>query len=142
MQPTATTARVCPCPLSEFASSRASIESFLADSIKPHVLTNATSADSTSSTNVQPSAAKRPASSSESTSFREHPKVTTATVRFIWQILACYESTPYDTLTTSPSTPIDGTFLPFTFRSTPPAFPTLKLSCESEENVLAEPREI
>ena len=83
MHPTATTALVVPCPLSEFASRSASMESFFADSINPHVLTNATSADSTSSTNVQPSAASRPANSSESTSFREHPRVTTATVRFI-----------------------------------------------------------
>jgi hypothetical protein len=90
MHPTATTARVLPCPLSEFASNKASIESFLADSINPHVLTSATSADSTSLTKIQPSAANRPASSSESTSFLEHPKVTTATVRLIWQILACY----------------------------------------------------
>ena len=32
---------------------------------------------------VQPSASKRPANSSESTSLRAHPRVTKATVRFI-----------------------------------------------------------
>ena len=92
MQPTATTVFVVPWPLSEFASSKASTESFLADSIKPHVLTTATSADSTSSTRVQPSAAKRPASSSESTSLRAHPIVTIATVRDMGAMLQGYST--------------------------------------------------
>ena len=87
MQPTATTARVVPCPLSELASSKASIESFLADSINPQVFTTATSASSTSETSVHPSAASLPASSSESTSLRAQPIVTIATVRLIAQIL-------------------------------------------------------
>ena len=87
MQPTATTARVFPWPFSELASSKASIESFLADSIKPQVFTTATSALSTSETSVQPSAASLPASSSESTSLRAQPIVTIATVRLIAQIL-------------------------------------------------------
>ena len=88
MHPTATTARVVPWPLSEFASRSASTESFLADSIKPQVFTTATSADSTSSTRVQPSAASRPASSSESTSLRAQPIVTMATVRDIGVMLS------------------------------------------------------
>ena len=87
MHPTATTARVTPWPFKELASSRASTESFFADSINPHVLTNATSAFSTSSTRIQPSAAKRPANSSESTSLRAQPRVTTATVRLIGVML-------------------------------------------------------
>jgi len=89
MQPTATTARVTPWPLSEFASRSASTESFFADSMNPQVFTSATSADSTSATSVQPSASRRPANSSESTSLRAHPIVTTATVRFICAILPC-----------------------------------------------------
>ena len=132
MQPTATTARVTPWPLSEFASSSASTESFLADSIKPHVLTSATSACSTSSTNVQPSAANRPANSSESTSLRAQPRVTTATVRLIGVMLQVnaysYEVTPYETETTSPSLPICWLAFPFTETSTAPALPTLRLT--------------
>ena len=62
------------------ASSSVSIESFLACSTKPQVLTSATSASAASSTRVQPSAASRPASSSESTSLRVHPRVTRATL--------------------------------------------------------------
>src|SRR5690242_3532266 len=81
MQPTATTAWVLPCPLRSLASRRASTESFLAASTKPQVLTTATSASSASSTSCQPSASKRPASSSESTSLRAQPRVTSATVR-------------------------------------------------------------
>ena len=87
MQPTATTARVTPWPFKELASSKASTESFLADSIKPQVFTSATSAFSTSSTRIQPSAANRPANSSESTSLRAQPRVTTATVRLIGVML-------------------------------------------------------
>ena len=142
MQPTATTALVLPWPFSELASNKASIESFLADSMKPQVFTRATSADSTSSTRVQPSAANRPANSSESTSLREHPKVTTATVRFIDQILAGYESTPYDTLTTSPSRPTGSIGLPLTVRSTPPAFPSLRFNAVSLVNTFVEPLRI
>ncbi len=56
------------------------MESFLACSTNPHVLTTATSASAASSTRVQPSAARRPASSSESTSLRVHPRVTSATL--------------------------------------------------------------
>ena len=62
------------------ASRRVSMESFLACSTKPQVLTTATSASAASSTRVQPSAASRPASSSESTSLRVHPRVTSATL--------------------------------------------------------------
>src|SRR3954471_15976655 len=81
MQPTATTAWVLPCPLRSLASRRASTESFLAASTKPQVLTTATSASAASFTRSQPSASKRPASSSESTSLRAQPRVTSATVR-------------------------------------------------------------
>ena len=56
------------------ASSSASIESFLACSTKPQVLTTATSASAASSTSSHPSAARRPASSSESTSLRVQPE--------------------------------------------------------------------
>ncbi len=56
------------------------MESFLACSTKPQVFTTATSASAASSTRVQPSAARRPASSSESTSLRVHPRVTSATL--------------------------------------------------------------
>ena len=63
------------------ASSSASIESFLACSTKPQVLTTATSASAASSTSSHPSAASRPASSSESTSLRAQPRVTRATLR-------------------------------------------------------------
>ena len=56
------------------------MESFLACSTKPQVLTTATSASAASSTRRQPSAASRPASSSESTSLRVHPRVTSATL--------------------------------------------------------------
>ena len=63
------------------------MESFFADSIKPQVLTTATSAASTSETKVQPSAARRPANSSESTSLRAQPIVTIATVRLICQMV-------------------------------------------------------
>jgi hypothetical protein len=57
------------------------MESFLACSTKPHVLTTATSASAASSTRVHPSDCSRPASSSESTSLRVHPRVTRATLR-------------------------------------------------------------
>ena len=57
------------------------MESFLAASMKPHVLTTATSASAGSSTSVQPCADSRPAISSESTSLRAHPNVTSATRR-------------------------------------------------------------
>ena len=56
------------------------MESFLACSTNPQVLTSATSASAASSTRVQPCADSRPASSSESTSLRVHPRVTSATV--------------------------------------------------------------
>ena len=69
------------------------MESFFADSIKPQVFTTATSASSTSLTRVQPSAAKRPASSSESTSLRAQPMVTIATVRLICQMVQRAEIT-------------------------------------------------
>ena len=70
-----------PFVFNEWASNSASTESFLALSIKPQVLTSATSARAGSETSVQPSADNRPASSSESTSLRAHPSVTSATVR-------------------------------------------------------------
>ena len=82
MQPTATTALVTPFSFKELASSKASIESFFADSIKPQVLITAISACAASSINCHPSAAKRPANSSESTSFRAQPIVMRATVFF------------------------------------------------------------
>jgi hypothetical protein len=75
MQPTATT----EAPVS-VAARIASTESFFALSMKPHVLTSTASAPSASSTSRYPPAASRPASSSESTSLRAHPRVTTATV--------------------------------------------------------------
>ena len=90
MQPTATTALVTPFVFNEWASSSASTESFLALSIKPQVLTSATSAKAGSDTRVQPSADNLPASSSESTSLRAHPSVTSATVRgFLVARVAC-----------------------------------------------------
>ena len=81
IQPTATTAFVTPLDLSEWAWINASIESFFALSINPHVLITAISAFAGSETNCQPSAANRPANSSESVSFRAQPNVTSATVR-------------------------------------------------------------
>ena len=84
MHPTATTALVIPFSLSEWASSNASTESFLALSINPQVLITAISALAGSETNTQPSAANRPANSSESVSFRAQPKVTSATVRGVF----------------------------------------------------------
>ena len=64
------------------------MESFLACATNPHVLTTATSASSASSTSSQPSAARRPASSSESTSLRVHPRVTRATLRCSVELMA------------------------------------------------------
>ena len=67
MHPTATTARVrAPDSgsLRSAASSRASIESFLACWTNPHVLTRATSASAASSTRSQPSAVSRRRASS------------------------------------------------------------------------------
>src|SRR5579859_4639217 len=49
--------------------------------MKPHVLTRTTSASSPSPRSVQPPAARRAASSSESTSLRAQPSVTRLTVR-------------------------------------------------------------
>ena len=66
-------------PLRSAASSSASTESFLACSTNPQVFTSTVSAVAGSSTSRNPSAANRPASSSESTSLRAHPKVTRAT---------------------------------------------------------------
>ena len=54
-----------------------SIESFLACSTKPQVLTTTTSGASSDSS--QPAASSRPASSSESTSLRAQPSVTIET---------------------------------------------------------------
>ena len=88
MQPTATTALVTPFPFKECASSSASTESFFALSIKPQVLITAISALAGSETNCQPSAANRPANSSESVSFRAQPKVTNATVRVFFSRFA------------------------------------------------------
>ena len=77
--PTATTARVRPESLRSAASSSVSTESFLACSTNPQVLTITVSASAGSATRVNPPAASRPASSSESTSLRAQPKVTSAT---------------------------------------------------------------
>src|SRR5262245_49881355 len=53
------------------------MESFLAAATKPQVLTTTTSAAASSaSTSSQPSSVSRPANSSESTSLRAHPRVT------------------------------------------------------------------
>ena len=64
------------------AASRVSIESFLACSTKPQVLTTMTSGASgplpSASTSSQPLPASRPASSSESTSLRAQPSVSSA----------------------------------------------------------------
>src|SRR3954453_8267129 len=79
MQPTATTAWVRPVALRSAASSSVSTESFFADSTNPHVLTTTVSASAGSPTSRNPSASSRPASSSESTSLRAHPRVTMAT---------------------------------------------------------------
>src|SRR5215467_7875617 len=49
--------------------------------MKPHVLTRTTSASSPSPRSVQPPAARRAASSSESTSLRAQPRVTMLTER-------------------------------------------------------------
>src|ERR1700756_3963090 len=49
--------------------------------MKPHVLTRTTAASSPSPRSVQPPAARRAASSSESTSLRAQPRVTKLTVR-------------------------------------------------------------
>src|SRR3954471_11775638 len=57
------------------------MESRLAASTKPHVLTTTASASSASSTMFQPALVSRAASSSESTSLRAHPRVTKATLR-------------------------------------------------------------
>ena len=54
---------------------------FLAASMNPQVLTSTASALCASSVRVQPPSAKRAASSSESTSLRAQPSVTSATVR-------------------------------------------------------------
>ena len=70
-----------PSPLRSAASSSASTLSFLACSTNPQVLTSTVSAAAGSSTSRNPSAASRPASSSESTSLRAQPSVTTATDR-------------------------------------------------------------
>ncbi|CAB4649451.1 unannotated protein [freshwater metagenome] len=84
IHPTATTAFVTPFPFKEWAWIKASIESFLALSMNPQVLITAISAFVGSLTNTQPSAANRPANSSESVSLRAHPRVTRATVRGIF----------------------------------------------------------
>lgn len=57
------------------------MESFLAASMKPQVLTTTTPASPVSSTSFQPAFSRRAASSSESTSLRAHPSVTRETVR-------------------------------------------------------------
>ena len=56
------------------------MDSCLAASMKPQVLTRTTSASASSAT-VHPAASSRAASSSESTSFRAQPSVTRLTVR-------------------------------------------------------------
>src|SRR3981081_3228499 len=76
MQPTATTL----APVAA-AASRVSTESFLADSTNPQVFTTTTSDSSGSVASSQPPAASRPASSSESTSLRAQPRVSSETRR-------------------------------------------------------------
>src|SRR5699024_1643446 len=76
MHPAATT-----LPPFSAASRRVAMESCLAASMNPQVLTTVTSAGASPSTSSQPSADRRPASSSESTSLRAQPKVTSETVR-------------------------------------------------------------
>src|SRR3954449_6619549 len=58
-----------------------SMESRLAASTKPQVLTTTASASPASSTMFHPAPVSRAASSSESTSLRAHPRVTKATLR-------------------------------------------------------------
>src|SRR5437588_5428528 len=58
-----------------------SMESRLAASTNPQVLTTTASASPASSTTFQPAPVSRAASSSESTSLRAHPRVTKATLR-------------------------------------------------------------
>src|SRR6185369_12737764 len=74
MQPVATTL----APVSDAASS-VSIESCLAFSTNPQVLTSTTSASEPSVVTRQPPAARRAARSSESTSLRAQPRVSNAT---------------------------------------------------------------
>src|SRR5215475_6081745 len=74
MQPVATTL----APVSDAASS-VSIESCLAFSTKPQVLTSTTSASEPSVVISHPPAARRAANSSESTSLRAQPSVSNAT---------------------------------------------------------------
>jgi hypothetical protein len=87
MQPTATTLAPVSLAASE-AASRVSIESFLACSMNPQVLTTMTSGAGeapsgppSASTSSQPLPANRPANSSESTSLRAQPRVTRAARR-------------------------------------------------------------
>ena len=65
------------------AASSVSIESFLALSTKPQVLTTTTSGavGDSGPTSSQPAASSRPASSSESVSLRAQPSVTSETRR-------------------------------------------------------------
>ena len=74
MQPAATTF----APESA-AASNVSMESFLAESMNPQVLTTITAGSS--SLTFQPAASSRAASSSESTSLRAQPKVISDAVR-------------------------------------------------------------
>src|SRR3954454_22307118 len=76
MQPAATTL----APVSAAASS-VSIESCLAFSTKPQVLTTTTAAPSASVLTCQPPAYRPEANSSESTSLRAQPRVSRATRR-------------------------------------------------------------
>src|SRR5690349_21689907 len=76
MQPAATTF----APVWAAASS-VSMESCLAFSTKPQVLTRTTSAPSASVLTCQPPASRRAANSSESTSLRAQPRVSRATRR-------------------------------------------------------------
>jgi hypothetical protein len=78
---------VRPLAFNSDASRSTSIESFLACSMNPQVLTTATSASAASSTNSQPPALNRPASSSESTSLRVQPSVTRATRRGVMEVM-------------------------------------------------------
>src|SRR5688500_1051325 len=79
MHPTATTARQTPSDLYRPASTRASMDSFFAASIKPHVLTIITSASARSGVNSPPYPLSSPRYRSLSTVFLSQPSVTKPT---------------------------------------------------------------
>src|SRR5688572_16906950 len=79
MHPTATTACARPSSLSRPACTIASMDSFLAASMNPQVLTRMTSASSTTSVGSAPRSASSARYRSESTVFLSQPRVTTET---------------------------------------------------------------